>query len=153
MILFIFVYELYFLLPYIITVIILYRCLYICVYVRVSGLYTILLLCMYEQTINCYNFFLKSITYYCVHTIRVFGGNWIIIRHLPACLPLFAMLIDSSLSNPPPSCTATVVCCLFIYMSPFGSFSSFSQSLSLSLCLSVDCELISSFEKVMIPVC
>ena len=71
---------------------------------------------------------------------------------LPACLPLFAMLIDSSFSNPlHPTLQLWFAASLF--RSSFGSFSSFAQLLSLALCLSLDCELISSFEKVMIPLC
>ena len=90
--------------------------------------------------------------YHCVHNIiPAFGGHWTIIHCLPACLPLFAMLIDSSFSNPlHPTLQLWFAASLFL--SSFGSFSSFAQLLSLSLCLSVDCELI-SFEKVMIPLC
>lgn len=80
-----------------------------------------------------------------------FGGNWtIILCCLPACLPLSAMLIDCSFSN---LLHPTLHLCFAasLFLSPFGSFPSFAWRLS--LCLSVDCELISSFEKVMIPVC
>lgn len=63
-----------------------------------------------------------------------FGGSWTIIHCLPVFLLLFAMLIDSSFSNPlHPTLQLWFAASLFL--SPFGSFSSFAQLLSLSLCL------------------
>lgn len=71
---------------------------------------------------------------------------------LPICRYLQCWLIALSLTPLSiPHCNCGL---LPLYFCPLlVPFPLFAQLLSLSLCLSVDCELISSFEKVMIPLC
>lgn len=62
--------------------------------------------------------------------------DWTIILYLPVHPPLIALLTDRAF------CNCICLFCCFFFMSRFGSFSSSAQLLSLSLFLSVDCELI-----------
>lgn len=68
--------------------------------------------------------YFRNDRYHSVHITPVFGQNW-----TTTCLPLFAMLIDSSSSN-------LVVCCLFISISSWFPFLFCSASITffVSLC-------------------
>lgn len=82
------------------------------------------------------------------------AGHWTATLCLLAAVAVICVADVRDPPLPPPSRTAAAVCCgASLFLSLFGSFSSFAQLLLVSLCLPADGELISSFERVMIPLC
>lgn len=106
----------------------------------------------YHGKIYCNILYLYN-RYHCVCIISVLGGNLSIIHCFPVCHYLYCWFMGLSLTPSNPHCNCGLLRWLFLSVSFWFLFLFCLASIAAFVSLSADCELISSFERVMIPLC